>query len=1697
MFESEIAFCLKGMQAFSSKHPDALLSSSFTSPSNDRTLKRKSPTAATATHRRLLTSRFAKCWTKYGLHLEKGFVDVRRVECGECIVRDASGFEDVAETVCFRPFLDGGEGGDLTALLIGAEPGENAVPVAVAAEDVSRKASSSDTMHNPRKTPRALSLRSEFGCAMCDFARLARVDPKLKTTGIVGRIVQVVKRLIGTMEKCANENDDFASLVEDGAGHVRTILDALCVGGWWNLVLEPTLFLTLTYTTHIPLISAQTVPTLTDTAILATNTYLHLQAYTESEQFLTHILQSIDEVATLERLALNNQPLEDTTQQIIDVSVLRCKLALFACKVRACVSGKKIVSVEEVAQRAGAALKELARGAGGPRGSVLVRETSTIYGGGSEDGQSRFASRRASVVAHLRKPGAGAGGGGGTLLYSGIRPDSSLFEEDETMSRRTSVQNLTKIPSLMSIGRSSVAGGNGGGRGGAGGRGFPQPRRMGAARAGLRSLSRQASTMSIGYKLAGLSSLRTSMVESEAESEGLDGIAEGEGGEEVVKVKKKTTKVKVRADEGEEGKMKKQFLFDILHCLQGFTSDRDRFRAVVEGLHALTSADVRLLATGLDVKTQPRVVHTANILLDIGYDIIRSDPETAFAEQRITEVYAKGPKPITPLRPIDLIRLQQDRRLSVLGLEDVIAFSRHQFLHQQYDRYNTVASLLEPFLVGGTHQDALDDTTLQAYLSELQLRLNVRQFRDILHTERKVGFGTDVLAPLGSAANLLLPEISPQVATSVASVIDSVSACAEYDLLSIGAPYLFLDAASLLSQFVSPYIHDLDSNAPIYPSSILSSSTILLALEAIHTIHTIYPHEEPIIGVTTGAKFATLLERMGEFEKAVEVTEGIVGCCGIAIGGLGKAADGVWCITSDPFAHGEVMDAVRKVENESLHSNGAASIQPLQPQSMTSTQLQTLTSLHIDLLALLFRNRLKQRHALATREYTRKEEERYRLTKKRTPTKKVKTVADEDDAKRWCGENFLARGVLWGVVASLGLGIDEEARRLYVKRAEGEIWRGFAEEEALLKSWCSRNADVKSGKPGKAPPPTILSRTPTTIKVLAYPPASISATKIHHHQAYCKQIPLLSTTTHGPTVSISDVEVLGSGTPVLIPPNHDPSQGVEITLSDLTPNMHYIIATAAFDADGKPLGEGGGVGESSLPVTTCFPLPFAPCIAYLGEVAHVTGSAEVAMRCHNWLKSYFVHSVPGTEVLRSVDDGITGEDDSFFSHKLRTETVEAASPGLLRAFAQSIVASVEREFDGDAFVKIDARGRVNVLEGQMLRLKCCRELLVGLDVAKRSGNSEVECSIAVKIAASILSPMLSVDGFQPSSHLIKGGARPSLPYIVFVLTACHSALVRTVMKLRSEEGRRDVILRVFIPLTYQLVRRLTIRRRPTAYHSALRIAEDSLKVVNTALPTTDLRILNSANLEQGWFGSGGGGGGAGKGKKDKEKGTSGTAKVARKGAGTWAAEFSHHALLAVSDDPIRGYQSLHRGVVEEICEFLEVVVATTVASAWGTGVAAGSPLQATSSQFAPPPTPDEKPILPTNIAPPRKSLDTNTTIKELYTVAITAGSDVVLQDLTRFKKHPRYVELVARNVEWTLWGLGAAESAARTCTDVEEWLERRNQGLLRMDEIEEEGGGGGVGGGKRREGGGPRKRKRNMFAERGKKGDGKGKGKAK
>jgi hypothetical protein len=129
---------------------------------------------------------------------------------------------------------------------------------------------------------------------------------------------------------------------------------------------------------------------------------------------------------------------------------------------------------------------------------------------------------------------------------------------------------------------------------------------------------------------------------------------------------------------------------------------------------------------------------------------------------------------------------------------------------------------------------------------------------------------------------------------------------------------------------------------------------------------------------------------------------------------------------------------------------------------------------------------------------------------------------------------------------------------------------------------------------------------------------------------------------------------------------------------------------------------------------------------------------------------------------------------------------------------------------------------------------------------------------------------------------------------------------------------------------------------------------------------------------------------------------------------------SHHTLLALRKQPLQGYQTT-RKKLDILYEYLDSCISHC--------------------------TYLSRSLL---LSSDKKSLDSITTIRDIYNILWSSGPDSILIELSRFKKNPRYLELISKCAEWCV-DHGYWDTVVKISSDVFDWLEVRNRYILNFE----------------------------------------------
>ncbi|KAI8916280.1 hypothetical protein EDD86DRAFT_273112, partial [Gorgonomyces haynaldii] len=402
------------------------------------------------------------------------------------------------------------------------------------------------------------------------------------------------------------------------------------------------------------------------------------------------------------------------------------------------------------------------------------------------------------------------------------------------------------------------------------------------------------------------------------------------------------------------------------------------------------------------------------------------------------------------------------------------------------------------------------------------------------------------------------------------------------------------------------------------------------------------------------------------------------------------------------------------------------------------------------------------------------------------------------------------------------------------------------------------------------------------------------------------------------------------------------------------------------------------------------PLPCLQLWAYISQTAHVFKVDRLADTAFEMMLGTMVKHQTEDSLLLS--KGETHLEQQWFELH---ESVKQATPAVMHGFVQAVLARIERSkrlLEED--VSPDGIG------AKMFRLKSLRLLMIASSCAKTIGEHHLE----------LLCAMHMYHHMQP--FLINEIAND-------FCIQCASFAIQIFVTHGDPEDK--ALIESYIgPLLYHMTARLV---KNGHYLLAYTKFTEIVNQLNAKGVRPETRIPSSILLEQTLLGS--------------------VRKIKNiKGQLTRAyclSEFGFHASAAIKKGPESGLQ-VNDNLYVRALEEADLLIAMH------SQIVPFVPQSEKENQDEVV-QPTDKPIL---IG--KRILDQQCQLKDLYMVYATSGLEWTLQELQRFKKSPRYVELIGLIIEW----LHAKESfdlVIKTANDLDDYLEKRSQTFLKFDEV--------------------------------------------
>ncbi|KAK5665978.1 hypothetical protein QVD99_007595 [Batrachochytrium dendrobatidis] len=592
-----------------------------------------------------------------------------------------------------------------------------------------------------------------------------------------------------------------------------------------------------------------------------------------------------------------------------------------------------------------------------------------------------------------------------------------------------------------------------------------------------------------------------------------------------------------------------------------------------------------------------------------------------------------------------------------------------------------------------------------------------------------------------------------------------------------------------------------------------------------------------------------------------------------------------------------------------------------------------------------------------------------------------------------CGHDHSRRAIYLLVLATTLSHISTYQKRELLVQAMENLKQAYLIESETLKC---ENASCSSKKDWS---PVLVRKTPTSITISPNRPypSSESGTVWIKIQA----------SAAGQYLGKSSTEYPGSGELFAQIFN----QQLEMTVSQLSPNTAYNISMTIYKKN--QADSSFQITSRSIKVIASLPLPLLLCWTTLSEIAHTARYYDLADSAFEILSSHFLCSVSSDNTLCQLE---TPDNYGIYqnpSYELFEFSLRQSSSAVIRSYINCIFMNVDRHIDlSHHHLTANAFGKEITISHQIVRLRACRDLLLAVELAKHICDGQLQLLCAFKIYQNLW-PFIQFD--------IK------CAFVQHVLMNCHEILMANIPNAR--EDCTNVLEYFFVPVTHHLLNGL---KNCANYPLIVKVVQESLQLVQLIEHAVETKISNSAAIEQAWLGH--------------------TFKPKRLGGNHtkshYYSEFAFQGKVAVLKDNKKGVAQ-SRKKSEIFSEYLEVTLAQN------------SQLvsKLNQSQFN---LHDSRvgPAYPENLSSKRpmilhrKSLDTHTCLKDIFILFATCGPEATMQELMRFKKNPRYIEIVSNIMQWCV-EKELYDAAFRIGTEVEEWIDKRNQTIVLIDQLAE------------------------------------------
>ncbi|XP_061596722.1 cilia- and flagella-associated protein 54-like [Cololabis saira] len=354
-----------------------------------------------------------------------------------------------------------------------------------------------------------------------------------------------------------------------------------------------------------------------------------------------------------------------------------------------------------------------------------------------------------------------------------------------------------------------------------------------------------------------------------------------------------------------------------------------------------------------------------------------------------------------------------------------------------------------------------------------------------------------------------------------------------------------------------------------------------------------------------------------------------------------------------------------------------------------------------------------------------------------------------------------------------------------------------------------KNQTLKGKRESPPPPPILLSRTDHSF-TFAPAPYDLDG-QVCWYQLHGKVAEGINK-----KVRLIDCSLPGTG-------NMVPAVSGECVLrvDGLQPNQKYAFAAAAYNREGKLLGD--AIGETTLPLLASMPAPLLSTWAHLAQVAFQTQQYAVAKRACKELWGHYVDQNCGSNSTQH----------RLATNGLHKQTIQHSSPYLCQLFLTSIFIETEINVRQGSLYSDSFSPRGPFIWEQEARLAECEQMLVAMDFAMclNKGDFAVQ---AVITCYKLLEPII----FHQVVH----------DPVVQVLTKCLVVLEQNSAFLQQNwtESTSESLLHMIACITFYLSKALRAQRH---HQLAAAMIDCGIKVLQKFYDA-QLQISKPSNLDE-------------------------------------------------------------------------------------------------------------------------------------------------------------------------------------------------------------------------------------------------------